>query len=466
MERQMYTGNVIYKDIEFVFLFDGKILQLIPPKDKFMALFMDFFTEKDSLTGLRCSKSAPLFVQDDILIGKCNESNYQTIIFLPRKGSIFSENENKFEIEINAFILCRKSDETISCMEFSCQELDYIHPMHRVYTISHETSDKDIILKAQKNNPRKIKNRVFNLEGREIGLYFGIATKISEKQNNSSIVFNSTMRFEFEPTNDYIFILHLYEIARQFIQFLCYRRNIVFNGVNLVSNKVKIGIMYESSEVICESTPEKRGYISANLIEEHAVDILNCIAEDRLFLRHIPKNYEESTVVDVASFLSVMTAFEWEFKKKYPNIDDQKSQKATVAENAVEEEIVKLIESSTGREKAIYKKLRKSIRSFTPLNQKIQLIFKDYQDEIELFGKKLYLRNNEEFNINNISSRLAEQRNDFAHGNLDKEFNSTTIIDIILMEFIIYIMQLSYCGVESVNIKKAINDLFLQKIIF
>lgn len=69
-----------------------------------------------------------------------------------------------------------------------------------------------------------------------------------------------------------------------FIQFLCYRRNIVFNGVNLVSNKVKIGIMYESSEVICESTPEKRGYISANLIEEHAVDILNCIAEDRLFL--------------------------------------------------------------------------------------------------------------------------------------------------------------------------------------
>lgn len=42
----MYTGNVIYKDIEFVFLFDGKILQLIPPKDKFMALFMDFLQKK------------------------------------------------------------------------------------------------------------------------------------------------------------------------------------------------------------------------------------------------------------------------------------------------------------------------------------------------------------------------------------------------------------------------------------
>lgn len=462
----MYTGNITYKDIEFVFLFDGKILQLVPQKDKFMELFLDFFTEKDSSTGLCRSKSAPLFVQDDILIGKCNESNYQTIIFLPRKGSVFSENQNKFEIEINAFILCREGGESISCMEFSCQELDYIYPIHRVYTISYESNDKEIILKAERNNPRKIKNRVFNLEGRDIGLHFGITTKISEKQNNSPIIFNSTMRFEFEPTNDYIFILHLYEIAREFIQFLCYRRNIVFNGVNLISNKVKIGIMYESSEIICDSNPEKRGCISADLIEEHVVDLLNCIAEGNLFLRHIPKNYEESTVVDIASFLSVMTAFEWEFKKKYPNLDDQKSQKTILAENIVEEEIVKLVESSTGKEKTIYKKLKKSIRSFTPLNQKIKIIFEDFQDEIELFGKKLYLRNNEEFNINSISSRLAEQRNDFAHGNLDKEFNLATIIDIILMEFIIYIMQLSYCSIESVNIKKAINDLFLQKIIF
>ena len=461
----MYTGNVTYKDIEFVFLFDGKILQLIPPKDKFMELFIDFFTEKESLTGLRCSKSTSLFIQDEILVGKCNESNYQTIIFLPRKGSILSENQNKFEIEINAFILCRENDESITCMEFSCQELDYIYPIHRVYNISCETN-KEIILKAQKNNSRKIKNRVFNLEGRDIGLHFGITTKIFEKQNNSPIVFNSTMRFEFNPTNDYIFVLRLYEIAKQFIQFLCYRRNIVFNGVNLVSNKVKIGIMYESSEVICDNNPEKRGYISAELIEEHAVDILNCIAEGNLFLRHIPKNYEESTIVDIASFLFVMTAFEWEFKKKHPNLDAQKRRKTIAAENTVEKQINKFIENSTGKEKEIYKKLKKSIKGFIPLNQKIKKIFTDYQDEIELFGKKLYLRNNEDFSINDISSRLAEQRNDFAHGNLDKEFNPITIIDITLMEFIIYIMQLSYCGVENVNIKKAINDLFLQKIRF
>ena len=81
---------------------------------------------------------------------------------------------------------------------------------------------------------------------------------------------------------------------------------------------------------------------------------------------------------------------------------------------------------------------------------------KIFKTKIELFGKKVILKeNNEEFNINSISSRLAEQRNDFAHGNLDKEFNLATIIDIILMEFIIYIMQLSYCSIESVNIKKS-----------
>ena len=44
----MYTGNITYKDIEFVFLFDGKILQLVPQKDKFMEQFFDFFKEKYS----------------------------------------------------------------------------------------------------------------------------------------------------------------------------------------------------------------------------------------------------------------------------------------------------------------------------------------------------------------------------------------------------------------------------------
>ena len=43
----------------------------------------------------------------------------------------------------------------------------------------------------------------------------------------------STMVFEFETTDNYAFIFRLYNIAKLFVQYLCYRRNIVFEAVEL-----------------------------------------------------------------------------------------------------------------------------------------------------------------------------------------------------------------------------------------
>ena len=40
--------------------------------------------------------------------------------------------------------------------------------------------------------------------------------------------FSSAMLFEFEPTDDYVFILKLWHIAKKFIQFLCYKKMCFF----------------------------------------------------------------------------------------------------------------------------------------------------------------------------------------------------------------------------------------------
>jgi hypothetical protein len=59
-----------------------------------------------------------------------------------------------------------------------------------------------------------------------------------------------------------------------------------------------------------------------------------------------------------------------------------------------------------------------------------------------------------------MGQRLAQQRNNFAHGNLDKDFKGSSLLDLVFMEYILYAMQLKRYGIKDMDIQKAINDLF------
>ena len=85
---------------------------------------------------------------------------------------------------------------------------------------------------------------------------------------------------------------------------------------------------------------------------------------------------------------------------------------------------------------------------------------KDFSGTIGKFGERLYQLNNEELKYSEMGERLSNQRNHFAHGDLDKEFIGTSLLDLIFMEYVIYAMQLKFYGIEDINIQKAINELF------
>lgn len=55
---------------------------------------------------------------------------------------------------------------------------------------------------------------------------------------------------------------------------------------------------------------------------------------------------------------------------------------------------------------------------------------------------------------------MGDQRNHFAHGDLDKDFIGPSLLDLIYLEYIVYAMQLKRFGCTDENIQKAINDLF------
>lgn len=111
------------------------------------------------------------------------------------------------------------------------------------------------------------------------------------------------------------------------------------------------------------------------------------------------------------------------------------------------------------KQKEIYKFLKRLFASDS-LQAEIIQMGKDFSAIIGKFGEHLYHMNNEELKYSEMGERLSNQRNHFAHGDLDKEFIGTSLLDLIFMEYVIYAMQLKYYGVEDKNIRKSINELF------
>ena len=82
---------------------------------------------------------------------------------------------------------------------------------------------------------------------------------------------------------------------------------------------IKIGELYVLDDLenhdVEEEVLKKGCYIRQNYIAGAVGPILQSIAEDSIYLRHLPQNYEEGHHIDAARFVMITAAFEWEFRR-------------------------------------------------------------------------------------------------------------------------------------------------------
>lgn len=229
---------------------------------------------------------------------------------------------------------------------------------------------------------------------------------------------------------------------------------------------IKSGELYVLEDLEEHNSEEevlKKGcYIRQSYITGAVGSILQSIAEDSIYLRHLPQNYEEGHHIDAARFVMITAAFEWEFRRIFPE-GIKKKEKKIKAEETVVQLLTPLIENNTGEIKSILKYLKKCVGN-DPLSSKLTFVGMELGNIIDIFGKHLYALNGKKLKYSEMGERLAAQRNNFAHGNLDKDFDELALLDLIYLELILYAMQLKFYGVEDVKIKKAINDLFHKNI--
>ena len=464
-----YTGKLKYRDIDFTFVFAGTELRLIPPADKESEIKWQW--KMKSIGNGAYTFADPMPVDERYLTAHCNETN-QRIVFLPKQGSTLGFNNTVVIIEIKSFVVCETNDNNFNRVTFSCPEMNYIHPINKAFTIKipNEFAKEGVAyFNTQNFDLTTTDKQKFIVDEKEVQVFFEISRTISFKIDKPPLTLESVMHFEFDATNDYSFILRLWQIARDFIRFLCYRNNIFITKIELSTSEddgkykkfAKMYIFDRAEE--SEETPLQKGrYIKQIHIAGKEGDILSDIASDSIYLRHLPETFESGHHINAARFVMITAAFEWEFRRLYP--DGIKKSEATInAENAVYEEIQKEIDNSSGKKKSIYKFLQRLVRSDSLQSEIIQ-IGKDFSGIVDVFGKHLYQINGEELKYSEMGQRLSDQRNHFAHGDLDKDFIGLSLLDLIFLKIIVYAMQLKYYEIDDIEIQKSINELFQQRL--
>lgn len=174
---------------------------------------------------------------------------------------------------------------------------------------------------------------------------------------------SSNMMFEFDATDDYRFVLRLWYIGKQFIQFLCYRKNVEFSKVELAApcengtheTFAELYVLDEGVDTEIQTLKDGR-YIKQAYISGHEGQILSDIASEKLYLRHLPDSFQSGKHIDAARFVMITAAFEWEFDRLFPD-GICKSKERVEAELIVSQKLNELIDTSSGKTKKIYKSL-------------------------------------------------------------------------------------------------------------
>lgn len=470
----LYTGQLTYKEVDFTFVFDGKELRLIPPQDKRNEVNENWL--RTPLADGAYTLNTPV-MEEDHLCGTCNETNQRIVFLVRRGGSLTARGDllfgNNYVLATNviAYILCKYDREKIDRLSFTNPEIDAIHPLRKAFNVSLgdgiEKFNKSGVVSVTTKDfaTTTTQSQEFVVNDKCVTAYFSVWRGINMGYAEPPMSLNSSLMFEFDPTDDYGFILRLWRIAKDFLGFLCYRRDIYLPEVKLAApyqdgKHEQFATLYVVGEDGAPNIEDiKKGrYIKQELIAGHEGQILTDIAANKLYLRHIPESYSSGRHKDSAKFIMLTSAFEWEFRRIYPN-GVKKSESTLAVEKTVTEAIESLFQNSTGKIRDKYRYLKKRIND-DPLQAEIEQVGTDFAEIIDLFGEQLYSINNEKLVYSEMGKRLGDQRNHFAHGDLDTEFIDLSLLDLIFLERIMYAMQLKYYDIGTPKIQNAINDLF------
>lgn len=406
--------------------------------------------------------NTPPNFQGDYLRG-INAENGRIVLFKTYPGNANFEN-TRIKIKIQYYIELQK-DTLVNKISIMGDEIDYIYDISEgIEYILGEEGTASCRTKSFEDTTSGVEQ--FSVWDKQIGIYFTINRGINFR-SCLPLSLHSTINLLFEETADYDFLAHLCMLIKNFLGYICYRKNINLSKILLYERDAEEKYRQVGQIFFFDKTVEKENEkiiknrnITYQGIKGNIANIIQDIEDKKLYIRHMPDSYKDSLKIDHSKFIMVTAALEWLFKSIYPD-GLPHSDKKIEAQEKIKQDLTSRISETTGEIKQQYKFLLKLVGSDS-LSQKIVQMGKDYDKLIKNFGEYLYNINNqkEDFIYSKIGQRVERQRNNFAHGNLDKEFEKTAVLDLIYLERVVYAIQLSRYNIRNDIIVEQVKRLF------
>ena len=247
-----------------------------------------------------------------------------------------------------------------------------------------------------------------------------------------------------------------YWLIKKALTFLYQKRVVPLESVYLRNGSRNIGKLYierlESSRYI-SFTAKCLPVISWN---GKFSNLLQALADDKIYLRHVPIFKEDEKSVIPGRFLMGLVALEnvLDLTKVHVSHDDKHKE---VAESA-KANIGKLVKSSAGKEKKIYKRILEQVEKDENFEGRIKISLEDNCEFVNNFFTLGILGDSQ----SRIAKDLAKTRNALAHGDLDVDLSVKSSYQMqFLMLYVLY-LQLEMIGFTKKEASEIVSNILFE----
>ncbi|MFD2130398.1 HEPN domain-containing protein [Pseudogracilibacillus auburnensis] len=457
----MITGLLKYEDKNCVFKLKSFTLEIeeIENRDKIFIDDIDYLFNPDNSKN---SNVPNLLIGNDFDNGKEIHFNVTDIIKTGAKTHSAS---------LYSYIIFEQEETSYDGIQIHADELNWFHNIKQSYSFMHspDTGQSELKMESFENTEKQFE---FNIEGQTIQGSLNISRTYSHV-STMPIKLQTELNLYFKPTNEFELVERLANVTYSFLKFITYRKNINFKHLILKKKNEegkyrKVGRLY-IKDLQSHHTEEKKvlqeRLIDFPLLEEHLGQLFEKLAENDIYITHIPETSLDQNIITPSRVIMITAGFEWQFRFTYKELSRVSEDKYKDQRQEILAFLEEKIEENTGKKKKYFKSYRNLLlRSNMTLSDKINWALNEFSNELNLFIRQLYNLNGvTEVKYSDISARIQTQRNNIAHGNIDEEFDSYVIMDLIVLEWLYYAMVLSDVGISRANVRSAINKLFNRR---
>ena len=205
--------------------------------------------------------------------------------------------------------------------------------------------------------------------------------------------------------------------------------------------------------------------IKAEFLNEHISDLLSLIKEQKLPFGHYCQSIKGRSSYSTSRIIMIMAAIEREFREVYGQ-DVNRSNNYLNTKEEVLQLLEGLASTKSGNCRKYVNNFIKGIRnSDSSYGANFKYALNDCKSIMEPFVTRSFEGTYAEI-IGEVSERVNTLRNGIAHSRLDFVMEACNMEDIKFAEEMLYVIRLKKLGLDDQTIRRAIDDLFDEKMGF